>query len=167
MKIIDLKNKTFGRLLVIGRAENNAAGRARWLCYCMCGKEKIFLSYNLLSGHSSSCGCLNREIASDNAIDRNTVHGHNESGNSSPTHKSWNGMKLRCLYPNHISYKNYGGRGIKICDRWLNFSNFLEDMGERPIGKTLDRMDNDGNYEPNNCKWSTKIEQQNNRRKKC
>lgn len=90
-------------------------------------------------------------------------HGH-RAGKRTPTYNSWRCMKTRCLNPKHDQYPNYGGRGIKIHEPWLKFENFLEDMGERPYGKTLDRIDNNGNYEPSNCKWSTNKQQARNRR---
>jgi hypothetical protein len=92
-------------------------------------------------------------------------HGHKENYKTSPTYQSWSHMKTRCQNPNCLAYKYYGGRGITVCNAWQKFENFFADMGERPEGLTLDRRDNDGNYEPGNCKWSTKKEQQNNRRK--
>lgn len=88
------------------------------------------------------------------------IHGMNKT----PTHNTWYGMKQRCLYKKDKDYLSYGGRGIKVCKRWLTFKNFLEDMGIKPIGLTLDRINNDGNYEPSNCKWATRKEQQRNRR---
>lgn len=93
----------------------------------------------------------------------NITHGHTAGGKTSPTHKSWEAMKQRVLNPNHISFKYYGGRGIKIDPRWLVFENFLEDMGVRPVGTSLDRIDSNGDYEYDNCKWSSATEQANNR----
>lgn len=90
----------------------------------------------------------------------NIIHGMK----GTPTYMSWMSMKSRCNNPNNVSYKNYGGRGITVCKRWYNFKNFYEDMGQKPNGLSLDRIDNDGNYEPSNCKWSTWVEQNNNKR---
>jgi hypothetical protein len=95
----------------------------------------------------------------------NVKHGHAVNNLLSPTYVTWHSMKQRCRDKNHSAYFKYGGRGITFCDRWLNFNNFLCDMGERPTGKTLDRINNNGNYEPTNCKWSTKKEQARNTRK--
>lgn len=92
------------------------------------------------------------------------VHGHCRNKKPSPTYYSWRSMKFRCLYPQAINYQNYGGRGITVCDRWLKFENFLEDMGERPDGLTLSRINNDGNYEPTNCCWDDPQNQAQNRR---
>jgi hypothetical protein len=103
-------------------------------------------------------------IASETATRIHTKHGHAKSGDLSPTYKTWVGMKLRCLYPSQVGYSNYGGRGIKICEKWINFQGFLEDMGVRPEGKTLDRIDPDGNYEKPNCRWATLQEQSENKR---
>lgn len=92
-------------------------------------------------------------------------HGHNGASGKSPTYNSWDMMRQRCLNPKYTDYRNYGGRGIKVCERWSTFSNFLYDMGERPEGKTLDRKDNNGNYDPQNCRWSTRHEQRRNMRR--
>lgn len=161
---INLKNKRFGRLVVIAETEERRNKYVVWLCKCDCGNQiKVQSSYLLdkRTGYGrKSCGCLMSDIKKK--------HGHtNSKGFRSKTYKSWDSMKQRCLNPNNKKYFLYGGRGITICERWLEengFENFLADMGERPEGKTLDRIDNDGNYEPSNCKWSTIKEQNNNRR---
>lgn len=95
----------------------------------------------------------------------NYRHGHGRNGNKTPTYRSWNAMLCRCTHPTNKMYHAYGGRGITVCERWMTFANFLADMGERPAGLTLDRINNDGNYEPDNCKWATRSEQNSNTRR--
>ena len=125
-----------------------------WLFQCECGKKKVINISKVKKGLTKSCGCLHDE-------GNNFKHGMN----GIKTHISWKSMKNRCLNPNATGYKDYGGRGIKICDEWLNnFINFFKDMGERPNGKTLDRKNNDGNYCKSNCRWADKFEQANNKR---
>ena len=159
MKSINLLNKTFGRWFVMSRADNTSNGQSQWLCRCECDKKKILKSIVLRRGISKSCGCLKSELN----IVRSTKHNHSSSTFISPTYHSWAGMKARCNNPNHKSYKNYGGRGITVCEKWKTFSSFLTDMGIKPEGKSLDRIDNNGNYCPKNCKWSTALEQANNK----
>jgi len=162
MRIVDLSGQKFGRLTVLARAPA-IKRRGRWLCKCDCYSFSVKQTCNLQNGHSTSCGCKVSDVARTAAIKRNFVHGHNTVETKSPTWNSWNCMIKRCRLKSHVSYSRYGGRGIIVCDRWHKFENFLEDMGERPEGKTIDRIENDGNYEKSNCKWSTRSEQQRNK----
>lgn len=149
-----LEGQVFGRLTVVERFRSRN-GRVTWLCKCACGKLHEAVSHALTSGHTKSCGCWKEE--------RNTstlpVHGHAKRGYKSPTYYSWASMWTRCTNPNVKSYKDYGGRGVQICEQWGDFENFLADMGERPDGRTLDRSNVNGNYEPGNCRWATRKEQ--------
>lgn len=130
------------------------------ICICRCGETVTLLNCDLLRGSVNSCGCLRREIVAA----RSTVHGHASRLNVSPTYESWHQMKRRCNNINNAAYENYGGRGISVCIRWSSFNNFLADMGECPLGLTLGRKNNDGNYEPSNCEWQTNTEQNRNKR---
>lgn len=154
----DIAGQRFASLVVVARAENNADGRATWLCRCDCGNETTVLGKSLRSGMTRSCGCLRAAVARKNK-ERNTKHG----GSKSRTYASWSAMRERCLNPAVKEYPRYGGRGITICESWSDFANFLADMGERPAGKTLDRRDTQGNYTPDNCRWATPMEQGRNR----
>jgi len=150
----------FGRLLVLGRIPTTCKGTSKYVCMCDCGTRVIVLSGSLAGGHTKSCGCLQREAA----VLARTTHGQTRGGKS-PEYLSWLGMRHRCYYERDKRYEIYGGRDIKVCDRWLeSFENFYADMGPRPSSKhSLDRIDNDGNYEPGNCRWATATEQVRNR----
>lgn len=150
----------FGRLVVVERRPN-VGGRSYYLCRCDCGTDVVVRAGNLKSYNTSSCGCLNSERSSQRIAERNAVHG----GAYTAEYLVWTGMKKRCYNHNHPRYKDYGGRGITVCERWRNsFENFFADMGPRP-GKhyQLDRINNGGNYEPSNCQWTTPMANANNR----
>ena len=158
-KRIDIAGQRFGRLVVISKAPSSQ-GRSpvtQWNCICDCGEAKVVGTMNLVRGRTKSCGCMQKEIVSANS----TTHGLRNSG----AYNSWHAMWGRCKRMSNASFPNYGGRGITICDRWKSFANFYADMGDRPNGMTLDRFPNaDGNYEPGNCRWATKEEQDTNKR---
>lgn len=151
----DIAGQRFGKLLVLSLVEKSKNGTTKWRCKCECGIEKVLFS-TVLNRGQKSCGCDARAAAS---VARTT---HGLTG--SPTYNSWRSMHSRCLNNNNPDYAEYGGRGVGICEKWKEFESFLADMGTRPQGMSLDRKDNDGNYEPSNCKWSTAKEQANNRR---
>lgn len=149
----------FGRWTVVGPSDARAASHDKYVrVVCTCGKEKGVLVTGLRSGRSNSCGCLNREVLRT----RSQTHGMS----TDPIYAVWNSMLGRCYREGDSNFKNYGARGIKVCERWHTFENFLADMGERPTEKhSIERKDNDGDYEPGNCKWATKKEQARNTRR--
>lgn len=158
MKLIDLTGSTFGRLTVLRRHPVNSGKRVQWVCICECGVEKIVTGHGLTSGDTKSCGCLARE----SVLTRSITHGM--SGH--PLHNVWNSMIQRCYNEKSASYKNYGARGIRVCSRWReSFENFYADMGERPTNEhSIERLDGNKDYQPDNCVWATRKEQARNKR---
>lgn len=156
MQIRRLEGQRFGRLTVLELAPSDKFGKARWKCRCDCGTECIKPARPLIAGESKSCGCLHQE-----SVRRPRSHGYART----PVYRVWSAMKGRCENPSDTGYKNYGGRGIKVCTRWQSFENFLADMGEPPPGYTIDRRDNNGDYAPGNCRWATQKQQMRNTRR--
>ena len=155
-KKIELVGLRFGRLVVLDFA-NKLGNQFCWLCKCDCGNTKIILGTNLKQGYTQSCGCLQKESASSS----NSTHRMTKER----VHTIWVGMLARCGNPNNPSYKNYGGRGIFVCDKWKDFQSFFADMGDPPSkSHSIDRKDVNIGYEPDNCRWATVIEQANNTR---
>ena len=151
----DLFNIKFGHLTALRISDEIKLKQTIWVCKCECGKITLVSRSHLLGGGVKSCGCKKYKIK----------HGHCVGKKyRSKTYRSWEAMIRRCTKKSDIKFKHYGGRGIKVRDRWLKFEHFLEDMGERPEGLTLDRINNDGNYELENCRWATYKEQNKNRR---
>lgn len=159
-RLADKTGERFGRLLITGKNVERSGRNTYWNYVCDCGSTGATATSKLNSGQVS-CGCHTRELIGE----LNRSHGHATGGVVSATYRCHRAMIARCMYPSQVHYPDYGGRGIKVCDRWLNgdggltgFECFLADMGEKPRGLTIDRIDNDGNYEPGNCRWVTQKE---------
>lgn len=164
---VDRVGHRYGRLLVVEPAESavepSGRNRARWLCQCDCGNVKIIRGTDLQSGRTVSCGCYLHEVL----IETKTTHGEGARNTRTPEYRVWAGMIRRCTCENDKFFDCYGARGIAVCDRWrTSYENFLSDMGRRPSRRhSLDRIDNDGDYEPTNCRWATPKQQCRNQRR--
>lgn len=157
MKVIDLTGKTFGKLTVIQRSGSNVQGEAVWLCQCDCGNKSLVSSSNLRTGNTSSCGCFGKEQRRKGT----TIHG----GCGTRLYHIWQSMHSRCERPTNNRYDRYGARGIRVCSEWSTFPPFQDWALSHGYSDTLtiDRKDNDRNYDPSNCRWATYKEQENNR----
>jgi hypothetical protein len=155
---LDITGETYGLLTVL-RLTRNLPRRA-WRCQCVCGRKKTILQMDLRSGNTRSCGCLFHK-------GNNSSHGEARPEFRTKEYTAWADLKARCTNPKNSSFKNYGGRGITVCKRWLNsYENFLKDMGRAPSPEySIDRVNNNGNYTPNNCRWATAKTQANNKRR--
>lgn len=160
---IDLTGQVYGKFLVIERATEYGILPVKWLCECECGKEKVVAASHLRMGKTISCGCFKANALKE----RSVTHGMSSVGKATPEYRAWLSIKERCLNPKSKSYYQYGGRGIKVFDEWVNnFIPFYKYVGKRPTSKhSIDRFpNNDGDYEPNNVRWATPIEQASNKR---
>lgn len=160
-RLIDISGERYGRLVVVERNGSTSTRRnAKWLCRCDCGKNTIAIGTLLRNGTTKSCGCYRVDVSRE----RETKHNMSESR----VYNCWAGMVQRCTNKNNAAYENYGGRGIKVCAEWMEFKPFLDWALANGYDDalTIDRINNDGNYEPQNCRWATYAQQNRNQRKR-
>src|SRR6185436_15060270 len=160
VSIKPLSEVKYGRLTIIG-PETRKGPKVYVLCKCECGERKQVERSNLRNGHTKSCGCLSREATKE----RNATHGQSRTGKKTTLFTTWSTMRQRCENPKHPNFDRYGGRGIRVCDRWQVFENFLDDMGNPENGQTIDRINNERGYEPGNCRWADRKSQTRNTRR--
>jgi len=161
LTLTDMLGQKYGQLTVIAEAGQDKWGKSQFLCECVCGTTTTVTGNSLRTGHKRSCGCLSVVMRAQEL----TRHGQSRKDAETPEHLAWSQMRGRCRNVNNPRYKDYGGRGITICERWEAFENFFADMGPRPSPKhSIDRINNDGNYEPLNCRWATTLQQAHNQR---
>lgn len=155
---LNLDGQRFGKLTVVERVQSKK-GRSRFVCLCDCGAESVVVGTDLKSGNTTSCGCVKKVIG----FTSNLIHG-GSAGDMAGAYRSWRSMKQRCTNPNSRGWGEYGAKGITVCERWMTYDNFYADMGDRPDGYSLERVDVTLGYSPENCKWIPHPEQAKNKR---
>lgn len=164
--MLRIAGSRFGRLVVVSVCGQSKSKNLIWLCKCDCGRFSRPVGSRLINGGTKSCGCLARENTSIRSKLLNTKHGDNIRGKIASEYVSWAAMKQRCSNPHNVHYKHYGGRGISVCARWADYPSFLEDMGRKPNPTfTIDRINVDGDYEPSNCRWLSRAENNHTKRR--
>lgn len=151
-RLKEVTGMRFGNLTVLGRSIRKSSAGALWVCQCDCGGNTVTTSLKLRTGHSASCGCKREKIL---ASGTNLTHGLSKTR----TYRTWKEMRNRCKNEKATQYKWYGARGVSVCERWEKFENFLDDMGIRPVDKTLDRINPELGYSKENCRWATSKQQ--------